>query len=150
MRKFIRNDEIVEIDYINTSKSFTFVGPSSNCKIAYVSKMLTEFIDAGRTVITIDFLQEDGTSSISEYADYFGSRATYIDVGSESNNIMQLPDMRKYSPRDREYVDWYLNDYLRFLLSGLFFNDTQSRHYTLGKLIIGAALRLVGVYFPAP
>lgn len=151
MRKFIRNDEIFEVDYVRYPCNLTFLGASTPRKTAYVTRALTDFLNAGRPVIAIDFQQADGTSSLSDYADLLAGRATYVDVGKVSNNIMQLPNMRRHYPLggeyDKEYIYWY-KEYLEFSIPALLtthnllvsFSDEERNQFRIESSIIRRAL----------
>ena len=74
------------------------------------------FSHAGYPVVALDYPKADGTSTFTDYADFFGDKAAYFDIGKESSNLMEIPNLKGLSPEMRKER---FEDYLSFLESSL-------------------------------
>ena len=130
----------IMIDYINEHKNISFFGTTRSGKSVAASGALTPFLAAGYPVVALDYPKSDGTSTFTDYARFLGKRAAYFDIGKESSNIMEIPDLRGLSLEDKaERFD----DYRSFLESSLLMlvksNDENINQ--MARALIGKALK---------
>lgn len=55
---------------------------------------MTQFLSEGYPIVALDYPKQDGTSTFSDYTNFLPGGA-YFDVGRESNNILEKPDLRR-------------------------------------------------------
>ncbi|MGG6242139.1 hypothetical protein ACQ4N7_26270 [Nodosilinea sp. AN01ver1] len=46
-------------------------------------------------VISLDYPKPDGTTTYTDLVKFFGDQGAYFDIGSESNNLFQIPDLNE-------------------------------------------------------
>jgi hypothetical protein len=129
----------VKIDYTNEHKNIGIFGTTRSGKSVVASGMLTPFLAAGFPVVALDYPKADGTSTFSDYADFLGDRAAYFDIGKESSNIMEIPDLRGLSPEARSER---FDDYKSFLEASLLMLVKSADEQTnqMARAILGKAL----------
>lgn len=130
----------IKIDYINEHKNIALFGTTRSGKSVAASGMLTPFLAAGYPVVALDYPKSDGTSTFTDYADFLGARAAYFDIGKESSNIMEIPDLRGLPP---EIKAERFDDYRSFLESSLLMlvKSTDENINHISRALIGKALK---------
>jgi len=129
----------INIDYIREHKNIAFFGTTRSGKSVAASGALTPFLAAGYPVVALDYPKSDGTSTFSDYADFLGDRAAYFDIGKESSNIMEIPDLRGLPP---DVKAERFDDYKSFLESSLLMlvKSSDEGLNQMSRAIIGKAL----------
>jgi hypothetical protein len=87
----------VRINYIDEHRNVAVFGTTRSGKSVLVSGMMTQFMAEGYPIVCLDYPKPDGTSTFSDYAEFLKPRAAYFDIGKESNNLMEKPDLRHLS-----------------------------------------------------
>ena len=106
----------VRIDFIREHRNIAVFGTTRSGKSVLVSGMLTQFLAEGYPIVALDYPKPDGTSTFSDYAEFLRPRAAYFDIGKESNNLLEQPDLRHLPiEQQRERFE----DYKSFLESAL-------------------------------
>jgi hypothetical protein len=67
-------------------------------------------------VISLDYPKPDGTTTYTDLVKFFGDQGAYFDIGSERNNLFQIPDLRNLPDAQRQER---LDDYKEFLVKAL-------------------------------
>jgi hypothetical protein len=67
-------------------------------------------------VISLDYPKPDGTTTYTDLVKFFGDQGAYFDVGSETNNLFQIPDLRHLPEKPQAER---LDDYKEFLVKAL-------------------------------
>jgi hypothetical protein len=70
----------------------------------------------GMNVISLDYPKPDGTTTYTDLVKFFGDKGAYFDVGSETNNLFQIPDLRHLPEKQQQER---LDDYKEFLVKAL-------------------------------
>ncbi|MEL6777782.1 MAG: hypothetical protein AAFO06_11040 [Cyanobacteria bacterium J06597_16] len=70
----------------------------------------------GMNVISLDYPKPDGTTTYTDLVKFFGDQGAYFDVGSETNNLFQIPDLRHLPEKQQAER---LDDYKEFLVKAL-------------------------------
>ncbi len=104
------------IDIFNQHKNVAIFGTTGSGKSVLVSNFITQMLAHGWPVVGIDFPRQDGTGTYTDYLQFLGKRAAYFDISTESNNLFERPDLRRFSPERRAER---LEDFKDFLLSAL-------------------------------
>ncbi|PZO22628.1 MAG: hypothetical protein DCF25_02370 [Leptolyngbya foveolarum] len=128
------------IDYIDQHQNVGIWGTTRAGKSVTISGMLTLFIAQGYPVVALDYPKADGTSTFTDYADFLGDIAAYFDIGKESSNLMEIPDLRELSP---EIQRERFSDYTSFLESSLLMlvQSTDQSVNQMSRAIFGKALK---------
>lgn len=128
------------IDYINQHRNIALFGTTRSGKSVAASGMLTPFLAAGYPVVALDYPKSDGSSTFTDYADFFGEKAAYFDIGKESSNLMEIPNLKGLSPEMRKER---FDDYLSFLESSLLMlvQSTDQSINQMARAILGKALK---------
>jgi hypothetical protein len=62
---------------------------------------------------SLDYPKPDGTTTYTDLVKFFGDQGAYFDIGSENNNLFQIPDQRNLPDTRRQKR---LDDYKEFLV----------------------------------
>ena len=129
----------INIDYIDQHQNVAILGTTRAGKSVAVSGMLSLFLAHGYPVVALDYPKADGTSTFTDYADFLGDMAAYFDIGKESSNLMEIPDLREL---DEETRKERFNDYTSFLESSLLMlvKSTDQSINQMARAILGKAL----------
>lgn len=103
----------IKLDFIKKLLNVACFGTTRSGKSVLISGMLTLFLASGYPIVALDYPKPDGTSTFTDYAAYFADRAAYFDIGKESNNIMEIPDLRRVTDLDER--EERMSDYKSFL-----------------------------------
>ena len=106
----------VRVDFIHDHRNMAVFGTTRSGKSVLVSGMLTEAMAEGLPIVALDYPKPDGTSTFSDYAEFLKPRAAYFDIGKESNNLLEQPDLR-HLPEDEQRERF--EDYKSFLESAI-------------------------------
>lgn len=114
-------------------------------KSVLVSGILTQALARGWPVVALDFPKEDGTSTFSDYTYFMEERGAYFDISKQSNNLFEIPDLRKLP---NEVQKERLEDYKDFLLSALLTMVVgKSLDGLLNQTTRSCLLRFLNVFF---
>ena len=91
-------------------------GTTRSGKSVLVAGILTQALARDIPVVAIDYPKPDGTSTYTTYTEYMADRGAYFDVGKESVNLFDRPNLTRLSPEVREER---FEDYKDFLCSCL-------------------------------
>jgi hypothetical protein len=83
-------------------------------KSVMVSGMLVPAMAQEIPVIIMDFPPSDAASTFKDFTNYVGG--AYFDIGKESNNLFEIPDLSAFGERERQER---LVDYKEFLATAL-------------------------------
>ena len=85
-------------------------------KSVLVSGALTQALANQMPIVALDFPKPDGTSTFTDYTKFMGKAGAYFDIGSEANNLFELPDLRHMPLKEQKER---LEDYKSFLEGAL-------------------------------
>ncbi|RMH41262.1 MAG: hypothetical protein D6694_09105 [Gammaproteobacteria bacterium] len=85
-------------------------------KSVLVSGVLTQALAHQMPIVALDFPKPDGTSTFTDYTRFMGKMGAYFDIGTENNNLFEIPDLRQL-PLDQQQER--MQDYLSFLEGAL-------------------------------
>ena len=125
----------LKIDFQNKLRNLAVFGTTRSGKSDLISGILSLFLASGYPIVVLDYPKPDGTSTFTDFADYYGDRAAYFDIGKESNNLMEIPDLRGLSEKEK---DERFNDYKAFLESALLAmvgSDAREERALIGKAL---------------
>ncbi len=94
----------VRVDFIRNHRNMAVFGTTRSGKSVLVSGMLTESMAEGLPIVALDYPKPDGTSTFSDYAGFLKPRAAYFDIGKESNNLMEQPNLRHLPEEEQKNV----------------------------------------------
>lgn len=106
----------VRIDFVKEHRNIAVFGTTRSGKSVMVSGMLTQFMADGYPIVALDYPKPDGSSTFSDYAEFLKPLAAYFDIGKESNNLLEQPDLR-HLPVEQQKERF--EDYKSFLESAL-------------------------------
>ena len=106
----------VKIDFTKEHRNIAIFGTTRSGKSVTISGMLTQFLAEGYPIVCLDYPKPDGTSTFTDYTHFLEPRAAYFDIGRESNNLLEMPDLRHLG---EEQQDERFQDYKSFLESAL-------------------------------
>jgi hypothetical protein len=139
----------IRLDFINEHRNIACFGTTRSGKSVAISGMMSMFLAHGYPIVCLDYPKPDGTSTFTDYAKFLGSSAAYFDIGRESNNLMEMPNLAGLSTEEREER---FQDYKAFLESALV---TMVLPSTDGQVLLEQTIRsLLGralnLYFRDP
>ncbi|OLP17776.1 hypothetical protein BST81_11920 [Leptolyngbya sp. 'hensonii'] len=106
----------IHLDLFTAHKNLGLFATTRAGKSVLVSGILTQALSHGLPVVAMDFPKPDGSSTFTDYTAFMGEQGAYFDIGNQSNNLFEMPDLRALSLSDqRERFE----DYKGFLESAL-------------------------------
>lgn len=104
------------LDLFTEHRNLGIFGTTRSGKSVLVSGILTQALARGMPVVALDYPKPDGTSTFSDYTEFMGEQGAYFDIGKQSNNLFEIPDLRAL-PDDKQQERF--QDYKDFLASAL-------------------------------
>jgi hypothetical protein len=106
----------LHIDFVTKHRGILIFGETRSGKSVLASEIFVWAIANGMNVISLDYPKPDGTTTYTDLVKFFGDAGAYFDIGSESNNLFQIPDLRHLAEKQRSER---LDDYKEFLVKAL-------------------------------
>ena len=106
----------LHIDFVTKHRGILIFGETRSGKSVLASEIFVWAIANGMNVISLDYPKPDGTTTYTDLVKFFGDAGAYFDIGSESNNLFQIPDLRHLPEKQRTER---LDDYKEFLVKAL-------------------------------
>jgi hypothetical protein len=106
----------IHLDFMNQHRGILILGTTRSSKSVTVADIAMTAIAHNMNVIALDYPKPDGTTTYTDLVRFFGDKGAYFDIGSERNNLFQIPDLRYLPDRQREER---LDDYKEFLVKAL-------------------------------
>lgn len=104
------------LDLFTEHRNLGIFGTTRSGKSVLVSGILTQALARGMPVVALDYPKPDGTSTFSDYTEFMGEQGAYFDIGKQSNNLFEIPDLRSLSSDKQEER---FQDYKDFLASAI-------------------------------
>ncbi|MBW4444460.1 MAG: hypothetical protein KME10_25210 [Plectolyngbya sp. WJT66-NPBG17] len=104
----------IHLDLYQQHRNIALFATTRAGKSVMVSGMLLHALAQGIPVIVMDFPPSDAASTFRDFTSYIGG--AYFDIGKEANNLLELPDLSAFDPKEREER---MVDYKEFLASAL-------------------------------
>lgn len=112
----------VFLDLFSQHKNLGLFGTTRSGKSVAAAGILTHALAHGMPVVAMDYPKPDGSSTFTDYTNFLGKDGAYFDIGRESSNLFELPDLRSLNPklqseRFEDYKD-FLSDALMAMVIG--------------------------------
>ncbi|MEO0827587.1 MAG: hypothetical protein AAFY67_18435 [Cyanobacteria bacterium J06642_9] len=104
------------IDYVSKHRGMLIFGETRSGKSVLASDIFVGAVARGMNVISLDYPKPDGTTTYTDLVKFFGPQGAYFDIGSECNNLFQIPDLSQLPEKQRQER---LDDYKEFLVKAL-------------------------------
>ena len=85
-------------------------------KSVLASGILTQALAHGMPVVAMDYPKPDGSSTFTDYTRFMGKEGAYFDIGKESSNLFELPNLRSLPPKLQQER---FEDYKDFLATAI-------------------------------
>jgi hypothetical protein len=133
------------VDFVSKHRGILIFGETRSGKSVLASDIFVWAIAHGMNVISLDYPKPDGTTTYTDLVKFFGDQGAYFDIGSERNNLFQIPDLRHLSCEQQEER---LEDYKEFLVKALntMVMGTQTEGQ-LGKRVHTILWQALAVFF---
>ncbi len=102
------------LDLFTRHRNVALFGTTRSGKSVIAAGILTQALAYGIPVSSMDYPKADGTSTFSDYTRFMGG--SYFDIGKESSNLFELPDLKGLEPKLQSER---FEDYKDFLLEAL-------------------------------
>jgi hypothetical protein len=106
----------VFLDLYNQHKNLGLFATTRAGKSVLASGILTQALAHGMPVVAMDYPKPDGTSTFTDYTRFMGKDGAYFDIGKESSNLFELPNLRSLSPKLQQER---FEDYKDFLATAI-------------------------------
>ncbi len=83
----------VFLDVYNQHKNLGLFATTRAGKSVLASGILTQALAHGMPVVAMDYPKPDGTSTFTDYTRFMGKDGAYFDIGKESSNLFELPNL---------------------------------------------------------
>jgi hypothetical protein len=138
----------LHLDFVHKHRGMLIFGETRSGKSVLASEIFVWAIANGMNVISLDYPKPDGTTTYTDLVKFFGDAGAYFDIGSEANNLFQIPDLRHLPEKQRAER---LDDYKEFLIKAL---DTMvmgtETEGQLGKRIHTVLWQALAIFFAQP
>jgi hypothetical protein len=138
----------LQLDFVSKHRGILIFGETRSGKSVLASDIFVWAISNGMNVISLDYPKPDGTTTYTDLVKFFGEAGAYFDIGSESNNLFQIPDLRQLPEKQRQER---LDDYKEFLVKAL---DTMvmgtETEGQLGKRVHTVLWQALAAFFAEP
>ncbi|MBD2033537.1 DUF87 domain-containing protein [Leptolyngbya sp. FACHB-321] len=140
------------IDLFNQHRHLAVFGTTRSGKSVMISGWLTQALSRKIPIVVLDF-PTDGASTFKDYAAFLGPETgAYFDIGTERNNLFEIPDLRSLS---MEQAQNRMQDYIAFLESALMTMILGGDSTTPEMLVLKRTIRaqinlLLGKFFNDP
>jgi hypothetical protein len=104
----------LHLDLYSQHRNIALFATTRAGKSVLVAGMLVPALAQDIPVIIMDFPPSDAASTFKDFTNYVGG--AYFDIGKESNNLLEMPDLSAFSPQVREER---MTDYKEFLATAL-------------------------------
>ncbi|NJN13081.1 MAG: hypothetical protein HC815_36235 [Richelia sp. RM1_1_1] len=134
----------VELDLYNQHKNLGLFATTRAGKSVLASGILTQALAHGMPVVAMDYPKPDGTSTFTDYTQFMDKDGAYFDIGKESSNLFELPNLRSLAPklqqeRFEDYKDFLATAIMAMVVGG---KGTQSQNISDAvRSIIALALK---------
>jgi hypothetical protein len=106
----------VELDLYTQHKNLGLFATTRAGKSVLASGILTQALAHGMPVVAMDYPKPDGTSTFTDYTQFMEKDGAYFDIGKESSNLFELPNLRSLSPKLQQER---FEDYKDFLATAI-------------------------------
>ncbi len=97
-------------------KNLGLFGTTRSGKSVAAAGILTHALAHGMPVVAMDYPKPDGSSTFTDYTQFMGSDGAYFDIGRESSNLFELPNLARLDPKLQQER---FEDYKDFLQTAL-------------------------------
>lgn len=136
------------IDFMTKHRGIFIMGETRSGKSVLMSDIFICGIANGMHVISLDYPKSDGTTTYTDLVKFFGNQGAYFDIGSEANNLFQIPDVRHLPEKQQAER---LDDYKEFLVKALNLmvmgTETEGQ---LGKRVHTVLWQAIAAFFQDP
>ncbi len=138
----------IYLDFVNQHRGILIFGETRSGKSVLAAEIQTWAISNGMNVIALDYPKPDGTTTYTDLVKFFGNDGAYFDIGSECNNLFQIPDVRHLpSTQQKERLDDYKEFLVKALDTMVMGTDTEGR---LGKQVHTILWQILAAFFEQP
>jgi hypothetical protein len=88
------------LDVYSQHRNLALFATTRAGKSVLVAGILSQGLARGVPTIVMDFPPSDAASTFKDFTHYVGG--AYFDIGKESNNLLEVPDLSSFDPKDRE------------------------------------------------
>lgn len=110
------------LDLYKKHKNLGLFGTTRSGKSVTAAGILTQALARGMPVVAMDYPKPDGSSTFTDYTNFIGKDGAYFDIGKESSNLFELPDLIGLDPKlqSERFLDYkdFLNDALMAMVMG--------------------------------
>lgn len=106
----------VFLNLYNQHKNLGLFATTRAGKSVLASGIITQALAHDMPVVVMDYPKPDGTSTFTDYTRFMGDDGAYFDIGKESSNLFELPDLRSLSPKLQQER---FEDYKDFLATAI-------------------------------
>ena len=140
----------VHIDIYSRTIGILIFGETRSSKSVVAADLFTKMIARGSNVIVVDATREDGASTYTELAKFYGKEGAYFDVGSQSNNLFQPPDFSHRSDLSDLVKSQRIESYREFLVKALTVMVMGEESEKLTKRVRTLLLQSITPFFKHP
>jgi hypothetical protein len=129
----------VFLDLYRQHKNLGLFATTRAGKSVLASGILTQALACGMPVVAMDYPKPDGTSTFTDYTQFMEDDGAYFDIGKESSNLFELPNLRDLpsklqQERFEDYKDFLANAILA-MVSGNSRGESQVLMDTVRSII---------------
>ena len=102
------------IDLFKQHRNIAYFATTRAGKSVKIAGTLLQALANGLPITIIDFPPSDAASTFKDFTHYLGG--SYFDIGKEASNLLELPNLDQFSPKEREER---MTDFKEFVCSAL-------------------------------
>ena len=109
------------VNLYSQHKNLGLFGTTRSGKSVAAAGIITQALAHDMPVVAMDYPKPDGTSTFTDYARFLGKDGAYFDIGKESSNLFELPNLAGFEAsiqkeRFEDYKDFLLTALLAMVL----------------------------------
>ena len=139
---------VLLIDFTSKHRGILIFGETRSGKSVLAAEIFVWAIAHGMNVISLDYPKPDGTTTYTDLVKFFGDQGAYFDVGSECNNLFQIPDLQNLPEKQQqERLDDYKEFLVKALITMVMGTETENQ---LGKRVHTVLWQALAAFFTDP
>jgi hypothetical protein len=116
------------VDLFSQTQHALVTGMTGSGKSVLLWRFLLDALSRGIPVVGMDFPAADGESSFKTGIELLGEAGAYFDISRAASNLMEPPDLRRFSPEERERRMKSWKEFLREVLALIVMGKVNAPH----------------------
>ena len=118
----------ISVDLFSSTQHALVTGMTGSGKSVLLWRFMLDALGRGIPVVGMDFPAADGESSFKTGIELLGDAGAYFDISKASSNLMEPPDLRCFSPEERDSRMKSWKEFIREALALIVMGKVNAPH----------------------